>query len=303
MVRMFKCFASLLFFVLFTIPSLQAQSYRSDSTGKKETAEYYLEKGLLRYEKGDALSAIELLSKGCLLDVDKKYFDYTEQYIRNLYWKACSDFDNGDRQKALKIFEATIKYFPTLKVTADVANLLLDNYIIRLNKIKGTSDKSISTKTDDELSDLIVKVSSFKDAYSGRIIPQEVDQLLNDCQNQAPRIKEVCEKRATEEKRAEELRIKQEEQERLARKKFEQAWQAEIEAEEKRAEELRIKQEEQERLSREKQEKQLINTRGTNPAMSPDGTNRAPEGRSTTPQPAKNTRVGGDREKFLPGYI
>jgi len=246
MVRVFKCFAYLLLFTLLTIPALQAKSYQSNKTIKKETAEDYFNKGRLSYEKGDDLSAIELLNKARLLDVDKKYSDFIEYYINKLTWKIFDDMNNGDHQKDIKILEATIKYFPMLKVAADaknfaahITNLLVDDYTIRLNKIKSASNESIDTKTKDELANLIAELSSLK--YSGRTVPQEVDRLLNDCNNQAPRIKEICEKKAKieEEKRLAELKIKKEKQEELAREKQEA---------------LKIKKEERARLAREKQE-------------------------------------------------
>ena len=248
MVRVFKCFASLLLFALFTIPLVQAKPYRSNNISKKETAEYYYNKGCLSYEKGDDLSAVELLGKARLLDVDKKYSDSIEYRISNLNWKAFGDMDNGDRQKDIRILEATIKYFPKLKVAGYAEPLLLDGYTIRLTKIKGTADKYIDTKTEDELSDLITEIILFKDAYSGRTVPQEIDQLLNDCHNQAPRIKAICEKNAKveEEKRLAELKVKKEKQEELAREKKEAL-------EIKKEERARLAQEKKEELSGEKQ--------------------------------------------------
>lgn len=135
-IRVFKCFAVLLLLFLIAIPSLQAKNYKSDKTSKKETAEDYFNKGFLSYENGDDLSAVELLGKTRLLDVDKKYFDAIEYCIGNLNWKAFSDMDNGDRQKDIRILEATIKYFPTLKVAGYAAPLLLDDYTSRFTTVR-----------------------------------------------------------------------------------------------------------------------------------------------------------------------
>jgi hypothetical protein len=240
MARVFKCFTALLFLILITMPSLEAKPSQSDKTGKKETAEDYFNKGFLCYEKGDDLSAVELLGKVNLLDADKKYSGFIEYCITNLNWKASGDMENGDRRKDVRILEETIKYFPALKAAGYAGPVLLDDYTVRLNKIKSASDESVDTATKDELTNLTAEISSFKDAYSGRTVPPEVDRLLNGCNNQAPRIKEICEKKAKieEEKRAEELKAKKAEQEKLAREKQEA---------------LKIKKEERARQAQEKQ--------------------------------------------------